>query len=264
MWIIFILSSTLYNWISNYDTLNTICHRIYVPRGYKRIPVSDSSFAKWLRYLPLKEGLPPVYLYDGRKKSNQSAHVAVIDIDIGNEDLQQCADAIIRLRAEYLYSIKAYKRIHFNLTNGEVVSFRKWINGYRPIIQGNKIKWHKKESCDSSYKALREYLNFIFMYAGTYSLSKELKPVDIDDMQIGDVFIQGGFPGYAVIVVDMAVHKETGEKIFLLAQSYMPAQDIHILKNPNEPEINPWYRIDFGDTLYTPEWIFKKDDLKRF
>jgi hypothetical protein len=96
------------------------------------------------------------------------------------------------------------------------------------------------------------------------SLSKEMKPVMIEDMEIGDVFIQGGSPGHCVIVVDMAMHAQTGEKLFLLAQSYMPAQDIHILKNPQDPQISPWYSIKFGDTLITPEWTFKRTDLKRF
>ena len=51
-------------------------------------------------------------------------------------------------------------------------------------------------------------------------------------MQIGDVFIKGGFPGHAVVVLDMAENDRTGQRVFLLAQSYMPAQDIHIMKNP--------------------------------
>ena len=46
---------------------------------------------------------------------------------------------------------------------------------------------------------------------------------ELSEMQIGDVFIRGGSPGHCVIVVDMAVHQETGEKLFMLAQSYMPA-----------------------------------------
>jgi len=83
-------------------------------------------------------------------------------------------------------------------------------------------------------------------------------------MQIGDVFIQGGSPGHCVIVVDMAHDPKTGEKIFILAQSYMPAQDIQILKNPSNAAISPWYSVDFGDVLKTPEWTFTKGDLKRF
>ncbi|MBZ4654739.1 MAG: hypothetical protein JG781_2096 [Peptococcaceae bacterium] len=62
----------------------------------------------------------------------------------------------------------------------------------------------------------------------------------------------------------MAENKKTEEKIFILAQSYMPAQDIQILKNPMNQEISPWYSINFGEELHTPEWKSKKDDLKRF
>ena len=54
--------------------------------------------------------------------------------------------------------------------------------------------------------------------------------VSIENIEIGDVFIQGGFPGHAIIVVDLA-ENEVGEKCFLVAQSYMPAQEIHVLKN---------------------------------
>ena len=96
-------------------------------------------------------------------------------------------------------------------------------------------------------------------------MSKELHSVqDVNKMQVGDVFIKGGFPGHAVIVVDMAINEETGKKLFLLAQSYMPAQDIHILKNPANSRLSPWYELDFGEVLYTPEWTFDRDDLRRF
>lgn len=102
------------------------------------------------------------------------------------------------------------------------------------------------------------------MYAGTHSLSRELKAVNNPkEMQIGDVFIQGGFPGHAVVVVDMA-RDQAGNTVFLLAQSYMPAQNIHILRNPNAPEDTPWYDVEFGETLRTPEWTFLHTDLKRY
>ena len=84
------------------------------------------------------------------------------------------------------------------------------------------------------------------------------------DMKIGDVFVQGGSPGHAVIVVDMAIDKNTGQKLFLLAQSYMPAQNIHVLKNPNHEALSPWYVLDSSKTINTPEWHFTQDDLKRY
>ena len=81
-------------------------------------------------------------------------------------------------------------------------------------------------------------------------------------MKIGDIFIQGGFPGHAVIVIDLA-RDSTCQKLFLLAQGFTPAQDIHILKNDNDADLNPWYSIPEG-RLITPDWTFDKSDLMRF
>jgi hypothetical protein len=84
-------------------------------------------------------------------------------------------------------------------------------------------------------------------------------------MQPGDVIIKGGFPGHGVLVMDMAQNPTTGEKLFLLAQSYMPAQDFQILKNPNNSKLSPWYSLsDVKDVLKTPEWNFSTDDLRRW
>lgn len=88
------------------------------------------------------------------------------------------------------------------------------MKGYRPLVRGNKVKWRKKRRYDSSHRTFRRYTETVFMYAGSYSLSQELKPVkNLNDMKIGDIFIKGGFPGHAVIVVDMAINKTTGKKI---------------------------------------------------
>ncbi len=104
----------------------------------------------------------------------------------------------------------------------------------------------------------------VYTYAGTASLSTELKSVPVAQMQIGDVFIHGGFPGHAAIVVDMAVNPRTGKKAFLLVQGFMPAQEAHLLKNLNDARMSPWYPVDFGATLHTPLWDFAKGELKRF
>lgn len=258
-------ASHAYIWKNNYNSNNCLKNRISPPQNFHRTNFSPGSFAEWLRGLPLKDGHPEVLLYNGAKKGNQSAQFAVVDIDTGKEDLQQCADAVMRLRAEYLYANNKVNLIHFNFTSGHNAQWAKWKEGYRPVINGNNVSWVKKAQADASYDNFKKYLRIVFMYAGTHSLSKELTPVNIKDIQPGDVFIQGGFPGHAVIVTDVAVNSETGEKVFMLAQSYMPAQDIHILKNPSNSRLSPWYSVEELDKEFdTPEWSFNMRDLKRF
>ena len=247
------------------DNMERLSDRIAEPQGYQRIFLPAGSYGHWLRNLPIKPGNPPVLLYNGTQKQYQDGHAAVIDIDVGDKDLQQCADAIIRLLAEYYYSRGKNDSIAFRLTNGDIIKYRKWINGYRPQVANDRINWSKQTSIDSSYTNFRKYLDFIFNYAGSYSLSRQVTPVtDIKTIQIGDIFIQGGFPGHAVLVMDIAENLITKEKIFLLGQSYMPAKDIHILKNLNDPLFSPWYRLNSDSILYTPEWTFRYDDLRRF
>lgn len=242
----------------------TIETRFLPPEGFERITASPSSYADYLRKLPLKKNGAEVYYYNGKVKSNNNVYDAVVDLKIGNRDLHQCADAVIRLRAEYLWEQKQYDKIHFNFTNGFRVDYTEWMDGRRILVNGNKTSWIQKTAPSNSYEDFWKYLEIIFSYAGTLSLSKELKSVSIQEIRIGDVFIQGGSPGHAVVVVDIAEQPETKEKLFLLAQSYMPAQEIQILKNPDNQDISPWYSVNFQEVLQTPEWNFLVNDLKRF
>ena len=89
----------------------------------------------------------------------------------------------------------------------------------------------------------------------TASLEKELPMVNVSDLSIGDLVIKGGFPGHAVVIVDMAQNKE-GKKIVMIAQSYMPAQNIHVLRNAVKDGLSPWQEIDNVANFITPEWTF--------
>ncbi len=240
-----------------------LAERFNVPRGYKRVEAQEGSFAQYLRNLELKPHGSKVLFYNGNTKENYGVYEAVANMDIGKKNLQQCADAIMRLRGEYFYSKGMYDKIHFNFTNGFKVDYSKWVEGYRVKIDGNNTRYIKKNKKSNTYNDFRNYMELIFMYAGTMSLSDELETVALEDMQIGDVFIQGGSPGHAVIVVDMARGIKSDKKLFMLAQSYMPAQDIQILANPND-DMSPWYSLEDVETIATPEWTFNKKDLKRF
>jgi hypothetical protein len=242
---------------------STVEDRIKVPEGFERVKMEKNSYGQYLRNLPVKPDGEKIKLYNG-DETNKDVHSAVLDIDVGDRDLQQCADAAIRLRAEYLYGQGLYKRIHFNFTNGFNADYLNWMNGNRIVISGNKAHWTKKTEYSNEYSSFRTYLDIVFAYAGTLSLSTEMKYEAIENMQIGDLFLKGATPGHAVIIMDMAENEKTGEKIFMIAQSYMPAQDIHILKNPENEQLSPWYSVNFGEVLKTPEWTFEKGQLMRF
>ncbi len=243
-------------------TATTVETRFLPLPGCRRMTVAPNSFAHYLRNLKLKAHGSVVHYFNGQEKPGK-VYDAVVDIDIGDKDLQQCADAIIRLRAEYFYAQHQLDSISFALTNGFVVDFSRWAKGYRVRIKGNKAEWVHSAKESTSYAIFREYLEFVFRYAGTLSLAKSMHSKSIENIDIGDVFVKGGSPGHAVIVVDMCTDAG-GQKYFLLAQSYMPAQDIQILKNPSQPGISPWYSIPPLNHISTPEWVFSLDQLKRW
>ncbi len=237
----------------------TIAERFDVPQGFTRVDSEEESFAYYLQNLPLKPDGTKVKYYDGREKL-RDVYLAVVDFSLGERDLQQCADAVIRLRAEYLYDMKRYDEIHFNFVSGFNAAFSKWADGNGISVDGNNVSWYRNSNNNSSYESFQKYLDIVYAYASTLSLDKELISKPLTDLAIGDVFIQGGSPGHSVIVVDMAVNENTGEKIFMLAQSYMPAQDIQILKG--DIESSPWFSASIEDILESPEWTFKVSDLK--
>lgn len=212
---------------------------IPLPKGYKRIPALNGSFSAWLRQLPLKKD-KTVYLYNGQQKGNQRAQYAVIDMSTGKEDLQQCADVVMRLRAEYLFAAGKYNQISFT------------------DYAGKSYTWKGT----NNRTAFDQYLKTVFGMCGSASLEKQLRTVSpFSAIKTGDVLIRGGFPGHAVIVADMAVN-EKGEKIYLLVQGYQPAQDMHVLNNFSGSINNPWYPVSIESTIPTPEWNFYSTQLR--
>jgi hypothetical protein len=211
---------------------------IPLPAGYERVPVAAGSFGAWLRQLPLKQD-KTVHLYNGAPKRNQSAQFAVLAVSVGDKDLQQCADAVMRLRAEWLYGCHRAAEIDFTDNRDN----------------------HYRLAAGAGRAAFDQYLEKVFSYCGSLSLSRQLTARPFSQLAAGDVFIYGGSPGHAMLVMDVAVSK-AGQKVFLLAQSYMPAQEIHVVVNPGAPILSPWYQVDKGPALETPEWTFNINQLK--
>jgi hypothetical protein len=235
--------------------------RFAPPQGFERRECGPTC--TWWRGLPLKPGRPDVKLHDGRTKPNQSAHLAVLELDVGKRDLQQCADAVLRLWAEHAFARNGAADLCIPLTSGAPLTWKRWADGERPVVKGASLEWSRRGGPDAGHAAFRRYLDFAFTYAGTASVERTMaEKVPLRDIRPGDFFIQGGFPGHAVMVLDV-VEGSGGQRAFALAQSYMPAQDVHVLDNPARPG-SPWYELAEAEALVTPEWTFAPGALARF
>ncbi len=237
--------------------------RIKAPEGFTRVSSASGELTDYIRKLPLKGVGEKLRLYNGKPKGNQNNFAAIFDLSLGDRDLQQCADSVLRIYAEYYWSIKAYDKIAFHLTNGFYMEYTKWRDGQRIKVDGNNVSWVPSASYDDSYDGLLDYLDMVFAYAGTLSLASECDPISINELLPGDLFLKGGSPGHCVLIVDMAIDPN-GNKCYLLAQGYMPAQDFHVLKNPLHPQ-DPWYySSELTYPLETPEFTFQADSAVRF
>jgi len=237
--------------------------RIMPPKGYTRVPSNLKEITGFIRNLPLKDHGSQVLKYDKTPIYSQDGHVAVFDLDIGDRDLQQCADSAMRIYGEYYWSLEQYDKIAFHLTNGFYMDYNKWREGYRIVVDGNNVSWNKSSTYNDSYETFIKYMEMVFAYAGTLSLTAESSPISLDDLLPGDLLLEGGSPGHCVMVIDMA-YDENGNPCYLLAQGYMPAQDFHVLTNPLHPD-DPWYYIEEMDyPIKTPSWTFDEGSIRRW
>ncbi len=228
---------------------DNVTTRFKTPAGYHHIQPASATFGEYLQGLPLKPVGTPTKTYKGNVAQTDVFTAAVVDISVGNEDLQQCADAVMRLRGEYLYHQKRYNEIAFHFESGFLCDYIHYANGYRY----HNDRWILKAKKDYSYETFMRYMKLVFAYAGTLSLQKELKPVsNVNDLKAGDVFIKGGSPGHCFIVMDV-VESDQHKKQFLLAQSFMPAQNLQVLQYNG----NPWFNLDVKSGIWYADLIDK-------
>lgn len=243
----------------------SIKDRFLAPDNYELILEETGSFGAYIQNFRLKPYGAPILQYDGTPISTQFLHEAVLDIDTGTKDLQQCADAIIRLRAEYLYLNKKFDDIKFHFTSGDLMTWNAYKNGTRAFVNGNNVSFRVSANADESYENFRNYLDLIFTYSGTISLNKETKAVlKTSDLKTGDILITAGSPGHVVFIASVAKNKE-GEKIFLLGEGFTPAQSIHILKNPDNENLSPWYNLKVENPeTETARYTFSPTNFRSF
>ncbi len=240
-----------YPWLSQDAQVRSLEATFPPPPGYARVELEPDSFGAWLRGLPLRpEGTPVRDFRGGEVLSAEDPRLAAVaELEVGTANLQQCADSIIRLHAEWLWAQGKKERIAYRFTSGHLAAWTKYAAGERARVSGSKVTWVRAAAADASRASFRAYLDLVFTYAGTLSLQGEKQRPKRAAVRPGDFFVLGGSPGHAVLVLDVA-RNEAGEGVALLGQGFIPAQDFHVL-SPGEE--GPWFSLE-GEEVDTPFW----------
>lgn len=225
------------------------------PPGFMRVAVPEGSFGAWLKRLPLAAPGTPVLSYRGEVilPADHANLAAVVAIDIGKADLQQCADAIIRLHAEWRWS-RGERDLSYRAGAGTELPFARWVRGERPVQRGEALVWEPKARPGAAdHRAFRSWLDGVFMWANTGALAKQARTIAVAELAPGDFVVQPGAPGHAVLVLDMA-RAPDGRAALLLGQSFMPAQNVQVLR-PGGGGGSAWFVVGPEDEeLRTPFW----------
>ncbi|MFS8071775.1 MAG: DUF4846 domain-containing protein, partial [Byssovorax sp.] len=178
-----------YPWLAadrDVSALDRLEQRIQVPSGFTRVPLAAGSFGAWLRGLPLERTGTPVVSH--RKEiilpPEHRNLAAVVAIDIGAQDLQQCADSVIRLHAEWAWS-QGRRDQSYRAASGAEMPFARWASGERVTVSGpagSKLTWAPAARADSSHRAFRAYLDSVFAWANTGALARDTTPIALADL----------------------------------------------------------------------------------
>jgi len=240
-----------YRWLAPDASIRELDRSLDPPAGYRRVEVAPGSFGAFLRGLPLRPRGAPVLAHDGREllAADDPRITAVVELDPGTRDLQQCADTAIRLHAEWLWSRDRPSEIGYHFTSGDLSTWARYAAGDRPKVDGRAVAWSRSAQPSSGHAAFRAYLDQVFTFAGTVSLAREAATIDRADLRVGDVLVLPGGPGHTILILDVA-KDDRGRRKALLGQGFMPAQDAHVLASSRN---EAWFDLE-GDALDTPFW----------
>lgn len=240
-----------YAWLTAGLAVRTLDETFDPPAGFTRVTVAPGSFGEFLRTLPLRAEGAPVLAYDKRRllDGDDPRVAAVAELDVSPVDIQQCADSVIRLHAEWRWSTGATGDVGYHFLSGDYATWSRHKAGERPKVDGNRVSWTGGAPPKDDHATYRRYLDMVFNYASTISLAnKSSATIEKDVLRPGDFFILPGGPGHAILILDVAEAPD-GRRVALLGQGFMPAQDFHVLSAAG----SAWFSLD-GEDVDTPFW----------
>jgi len=244
-----------YPWLPDGIAIRPLDQAIPAPPGFTRVAEAPQSFGAWLRKLPLRPAGTPVRAYDGDvlRSGDDPRIAAVVEVDVSPVDLQQCADSVIRMHAEWLWATDQKTEIGYHFLSGDFAKYSDYAAGDRPVVDGQHIRFARSAKPNDDHETFRKYLDLVFTYASTISVARRSETLTRADLQPGDFVVLPGGPGHAILILDVAVDAK-GHKLALLGQGYMPAQDFQVLHaGQADGNVGPWFSLD-GDGIDTPFW----------
>ena len=195
---------------------------IPVPTGFTAVECPPESYRHWITRRPLKNGLE-ILDCTGRKVPPGAYSVyAVLDLPLlFSGDLEQCADYAMRLWAEYHKDRNKLDKLYLFDYNG------------------------RRQQFSTSRLSYRKFLHRAFANSNSYSLKQGCAKVDTGGIVPGDMVVQNerGGVGHVSVVLN-ACRDSSGQKLYLIGFSYMPAQEFHIEKALEGYGTAGWFTLD--------------------
>lgn len=167
----------------------------------------------------------------------------------------------MRIWAEYLFEQQRFSAIRFHIRNGKAIPYQQWTQGMN-ILVDNRAYWTKTPYNPLQYRTFRRYLDFIFQYSDFQTVLRDVESVAASDLAPGDLLLRDD---RAMMVLDMAVNRESGERMVLLACGGTPAQSIRVLQNAAQKDMpGAWFKIGEQGAINTGAVEFLPADFYRF
>jgi hypothetical protein len=231
--------------------------------GYGGFPDDPNSWSEWLRLLPLAASGTPVRNYRGEivVPGDDEQLAAVVAIDIGSRDLQQSADVLLRLHAEWRWYRGELRMLYLSDSKLEL-PLQKWGAGERLVAAGGQPKWVAQAAAKPKLDGVdfREYLEAVLAWSDGQALVAESVPLAPEGLEPGAFFLRQGHPADVLVVLDVAT-SPAGERAMLLAHARNPSENIHVIR-PTRDTV--WFPVRTHQPVRVPRAPpFGWKDLRR-
>lgn len=237
---------------------DTIADRFPVPKGCTEATPEEGSFAAWLAARPLASEDTPVRTADGdRVRFTFSPALAVLDMDLLGP--QDCADSVIRLRGDYLWSAGGADDLTLKYLSGDAIPWARWAEGCRPklnLARSRVARWDCGDTRTDGRDDFTAYLKNVMRYANSFALARDLTPIDPNDVGPGDVLTQpnpSGGIGHAAIVARTITCDDGATRRHLVVNGFLPPQSVHVIgRRTSFGALRPWFTISDYESQMRP------------